>query len=640
MTATPSPKSVVDWSEYQDDISDAISESVDIDWNANDGARAVVRWLNDNASMTAPQAEALALRSLLDNLVIAQGLSKEIRDHATSAARSYLYNTRKVADAKGEGYRMTLVEKQPFERFPELAAHIERMASTGAIGGMISWDAFLRELNAVLAAAPAPSSLAGGEWRDPSEVPEAKKGEYAYRIVAVKRADGEKVVSFSAFYMNAVPLWFEDDNESRNVTGWHSDSEGDDGPTYSPLLTEGDALMGWREFPRWEAALSPEAPARDGVEWFGVTGAADETEALAVALFDARCPGIRMTDEDLHYYRAAAQRAMQAVADELDTPALTPRHEAPAEGDARRKLIQCIKQWDGEAEYDTDDLSSLADSILHAFNGPPVVRPAAAAELSSNPCQLEAPAEGAGEVVKACAAFQEAIDYFEADVADAMAEESERADLWDREATVNIDALKTVMAAALATREEAPAEAGELGGAVDRLAGAADFLEGDCVIVGDHEVRGNDLLTVLSALRAQPPAREDAQPVVKPAPFNPGGIGHAMYQAFHAYHADYVLSTDGADYDPTPFERDLIEDFFAGLMAEEAFFGPVRALYDTHPAPDALRVALQSVQRMAGNSSFNINQNGVTLETGDLMRVFDDIERIALAALQAEQGAK
>ena len=68
----------------------------------------------------------------------------------------------------------------------------------------------------------------------------------------------------------------------------------------------------------------------------------------------------------------------------------------------------------------------------------------------------EAPArEGA---VKACADFQEAIDYFEADVADALAEDSERADLWDREVTVNIDALKTVMNAALTPRHEAPAE--------------------------------------------------------------------------------------------------------------------------------------------------------------------------------------
>lgn len=55
-------------------------------------------------------------------------------------------------------------------------------------------------------------------------------------------------------------------------------------------------------------------------EMFGVTGAADEVEALAVALFCHRCPGIRMTDEDLHYYGAAASRAFQAVRDELDTP--------------------------------------------------------------------------------------------------------------------------------------------------------------------------------------------------------------------------------------------------------------------------------------------------------------------------------
>lgn len=90
---------MTDWSEYQDDISDAISESVDIDWNAGDGARAVVRWLNENVSLTASANDALALRTMLDNLVIAQGLSKEIREHATDAARSYLYNTRAMLSA-------------------------------------------------------------------------------------------------------------------------------------------------------------------------------------------------------------------------------------------------------------------------------------------------------------------------------------------------------------------------------------------------------------------------------------------------------------------------------------------------------------------------------------------------------------
>ncbi|SPU44280.1 hypothetical protein [Brevundimonas diminuta] len=101
------------WTDYQDDISDAISESVDIDWNASDGARAVVRWLNENVSLTASANDALALRAMLDNLVIAQGLSKEIREHATDAARSYLYNTRAMlsaAPAPEGGAALELIE--------------------------------------------------------------------------------------------------------------------------------------------------------------------------------------------------------------------------------------------------------------------------------------------------------------------------------------------------------------------------------------------------------------------------------------------------------------------------------------------------------------------------------------------------
>lgn len=39
----------VDWDEYADDIADAISDSIDMDWTSRDGARAVVSWLNENA---------------------------------------------------------------------------------------------------------------------------------------------------------------------------------------------------------------------------------------------------------------------------------------------------------------------------------------------------------------------------------------------------------------------------------------------------------------------------------------------------------------------------------------------------------------------------------------------------------------
>jgi|GEM_PF-2971447 len=52
------------------------------------------------------------------------------------------------------------------------------------------------------------------------------------------------------------------------------------------------------------------------------------------------------------------------------TPA---RAKAPSEDDARRRLIQRIEQWDGEMEYDAEDIAALADDILHEFNGAPVV---------------------------------------------------------------------------------------------------------------------------------------------------------------------------------------------------------------------------------------------------------------------------
>lgn len=117
---------------------------------------------------------------------------------------------------------------------------------------------------------PQQLEMASVGWTAPSEVPETKKGEHSYRIVAVKRAGQggkDRTAVFSAFYMNDVPLWFEDDNESRNVTGWHSDTESDDGPTYSPLLGDGDTLLGWCDFPKWDERAQPEAQKGEPVAW-------------------------------------------------------------------------------------------------------------------------------------------------------------------------------------------------------------------------------------------------------------------------------------------------------------------------------------------------------------------------------------
>lgn len=70
------------------------------------------------------------------------------------------------------------------------------------------------------------------------------------------------------------------------------------------------------------------------------------------------------------------------------------------------------------------------------------------------------------------------------------------------------------------------------------------------------------------------------------SPFAETGIGGLMFSGAHAYRAEYVLSTEGDDHQPTEFEAWLLEDFVAGLMSDERFFGPVRALLAlASPAP-------------------------------------------------------
>ncbi len=44
----------------------------------------------------------------------------------------------------------TCDKMMPFEKKPELADHIQRMASTGATGSIVEWSEFLNELNKAL----------------------------------------------------------------------------------------------------------------------------------------------------------------------------------------------------------------------------------------------------------------------------------------------------------------------------------------------------------------------------------------------------------------------------------------------------------------------------------------------------------
>lgn len=76
-------------------------------------------------------------------------------------------------------------------------------------------------------------------------------------------------------------------------------------------------------------------------------------------------------------------------------------------------------------------------------------------------------------------------------------------------------------------------------------------------------------------------------------PFADGGIGNLMLAGGQAYLDEYVLATEGDDHEPTEFERVLLEDFMAGLMNDEAMFGPVRALLARLQAAEAALTAAE-----------------------------------------------
>nr|WP_313041257.1 hypothetical protein [Brevundimonas diminuta] len=124
----------------------------------------------------------------------------------------------------------------------------------------------------------------------------------------------------------------------------------------------------------------------------------------------------------------------------------------------------------------------------------------------------------------------------------------------------------------------------------------------------DH--RGNlygvdEAASEINAIRAQPPAREDAQPV---APW-----GHAVKFGANGWGFADDEDPDTIDARKADPEYQVLELF-------------------THPAPDALRVAVEAIiERVKSGAS------GTTVQA---LGALSDIEQIALAALQAEQGAK
>lgn len=157
---------MTDWNEHEDAIDDVISDSIDMDWTSRTGARAVVAWLNENAAAPAPSSlaggEVQTLRTLLDNLVIAQGLSKEIRIHATDEARAYLYDTRLAALSPEAPAREGVVDTVAID-LEAVQRWIEQTLPAGTPGATVQAIKLRQAIEALTPRHEAPASPA---WRD------------------------------------------------------------------------------------------------------------------------------------------------------------------------------------------------------------------------------------------------------------------------------------------------------------------------------------------------------------------------------------------------------------------------------------------------------------------------------------------
>ena len=103
-------------------------------------------------------SEGETLRVLLDNLVIAQSLSREIREQATDAARSYLYDLRHRPKPEAEAPVSEAVERDypmEFEAWWADYRHRNRTLADYATKKVIAWDAFY---HAARHPAPSPAS--------------------------------------------------------------------------------------------------------------------------------------------------------------------------------------------------------------------------------------------------------------------------------------------------------------------------------------------------------------------------------------------------------------------------------------------------------------------------------------------------
>lgn len=129
---TDHPSELETWTDYQDDISDAISDSMDMDWSASVGAQAVVSWLNEHRPLSAaPAPEGGAVKSM------GQRAYENMRDNNDNASRAMNSNKSwaELSDEERRGW-----EEDANER-PGLYALATREEAPAEAGEDVNWKA-------------------------------------------------------------------------------------------------------------------------------------------------------------------------------------------------------------------------------------------------------------------------------------------------------------------------------------------------------------------------------------------------------------------------------------------------------------------------------------------------------------------
>jgi hypothetical protein len=201
-----------------------------------------------------------------------------------------------------------------------------------------------------------------------------------------------EIVEALEFYASAFD-WHPGDGEAPDAT--HPGSP----PTYYEASATDELIEDAGKRARTALALITPAPVASGgqhssgedinwkSEWEAVSSLRIKdrsamAQAVSEIVLDLKVRGYVSHDGDPNWCKEATAWEKIVVRNLSAIP--TQPESLSEEVDARRRLLQRIEQWDGETEYDAEDIASLADDILHEFNGAPVLSSSALGYVSAD----------------------------------------------------------------------------------------------------------------------------------------------------------------------------------------------------------------------------------------------------------------